>query len=172
MTDTIKPAEAPKQSWHEEAGSTYHALTAQIADGTAMAYRLNEAERELGERDDTIAELRKQVQYFMESRDGAEAARLHAEEETGRAAERADTEADRADGAESHLYRVLAAYVVEPAAGTLDAAGDCIDIDEVPFAVMDSIAENLAGELNGGLSLDDLPDSARRQLNDWAGEAL
>lgn len=142
MTDTMK---AP--AWHTTAASP----AVKLAEARAEITRLTDSLR-------WVEHCRSQVEDSVQGEKDA----------TLRAEQRADAEADRADGAESHLRRVLAAYIVEPALGTLDGPSDGVDLADVPSAVLDAVADSLKDDLDGGLGIDDLPDAARGHLNDWA----
>lgn len=119
---------------------------------------------------DEITRLTDSLRWVEHCRAQAEESVQDEKEATKAANERADAEADRADGAESHLRRVLVEYIVEPALGALDGISDRVDTDEVPDSVLDSVAESLMGDLDGGLDVVELPEAARGQLHDWAEE--
>ena len=139
----------------------------------ARGYKLTSDASLRGQLDDLaaeVAELREAIAAAQIAQAQAEDAQHIAEDDKRAADERAQAEADRADGAESHLRRVLVEYIVTPATGALDGISDRVDVDEIPEPVLDSVAESLMGDLDGGLDVVELPESARGQLHDWAEE--
>jgi hypothetical protein len=142
MTD-LKPAPA----WHTTAASD------QLAEARAEITRLTDSVR-------WVEHCRAQAEERLDAEKNA----------TSTAEEKIDVEANRADGAEAHLHNVLLEFVVEPAARALDGISDGVDAADVPQNTLDSVAECLKEDLDGGMKAGDLAESARDRLNDWADE--
>ena len=103
---------------------------------------------------DRIADLEVALAQARDAQEVAEAAQHRADE-------RAQAEADRADGAESLLRQVMAEYVIAPV-----LYSDGIDLDRVSAEDMDAIAESLIEALHAGAPVDDLGVADR--IADWA----
>lgn len=128
MTDLI-----PAPVWHSVA-----APDARLADARAEITRLTDA-----------------LRFARDRRAQAEDAQQIAEEDKRAAEQRADREADRADGAEAHLIAVLAAHHIDP---------------DLPRQAAESIAESIRQDLDGGLAVAEVPEQARRLAADGAEE--
>jgi hypothetical protein len=136
-----------RTEWHTTADTTADQLAAARAEITRLTDSLRWVER-----------MRAQAEE-----------RVEAEKEATAAAElRVDFEANRADGAESKLHRVLVEYVVEPATGVVKGVSDGIDARDIPDEVIESTAETLAENLEVDPAVDKLAELARGLLTDWA----
>lgn len=139
MTDT-----QTRSPWHTTTDTTAEQLAAARAEIT----RLTDTVR-------WLEHFRSQAAESVEDQ----------KEETRLANERTQAEADRADGAEAHLRRVLVEFVVEPATGEVDGR----DADDLHQDVLTVVAECLMDDLDGGLRPDELSSRAVQHLSDGVG---
>lgn len=138
---------------------------------SAPAWHTTSPETKLAAARDEIVALTDRLRWAEHCRSQAEESLADAKAGTLAAQEATQAEADRADGAEAHLLRVLAHYVVEPATEVLSSIGDGVDTDDVPSRVLEDIADDLRDELGVGLTLDELDERACLRLREWAEES-
>lgn len=143
MTDT------QTRPWQTTTDTTAEQLAAALAEITRLTDNLRWVEH-----------CRAQAEERLEVEKAATAA----------AEERVDFEANRADGAEGHLHRVLVEYVVEPQTGAVRGISDGVDDRVIPDEVIESAAETLAENLEVDPAVDKLAELARGLLTDWAEE--
>jgi inactivated superfamily I helicase len=133
----------------------------------APAWHTTAAADQLAEARAEITRLTDSLRWVEHCRSQAEESVQDAKDATAAAEERTQAEADRADGLEAHLRRVLIHDYVGPAAGELEGISDKVDTD-VPDGVLDDVAGDLIDDLDGGGTVDGLHEVARRRLTDWA----
>lgn len=116
---------------------------------------LADLRRRLADARDEITRLTERLHWVEQRRSQAEERLIEEQGATGRAEKRAESESQRADGAEGHLTAVLIEHVVEPR-----IPSDYPDMTE--YAAW-RIAEELMGDLNRGVKATDLDPSGHIQ---------